>query len=237
MYKFIPILSFILFLLASCHEEPRTAVDYANLKDQTEIKRDSSTVIIEELPVEIDSTEYLIYIIGEPANLSYGKIYSSFSGSSTNDKSFSVINSYRSELSGNIHNVKFQKLESDTINQLTNQTIRINSINFLREIFNTSKKQYLVYSIYDRDTNSDNKLDSKDLQTLYLSKIDGTSFTKITPELQELIDWKIIKVQNRLYYRTLEDVDKNGTFDKKDKLHYFFIDFDQKELKPEEYAL
>ena len=95
----------------------------------------------------------------------------------------------------------------------------------------------MIYSIYDRNTNAYNRLDSNDLQTLYLSKIDGYRFTKIPPELHELIDWKIIKFQNQLYYRTLEDIDKNGTFDKKDKVHYFFIDFDQDELKPEAYNL
>jgi len=73
------------------------------------------------------------------------------------------------------------------------------------------------------------------LRSLYLSKIDGEDFEKITPEFQELIDYKIIKTQNRLYFRTIEDVDKDGEFDNEDKLHYFYIDFDDKKLKAKEY--
>ncbi|PHQ28697.1 hypothetical protein [Leeuwenhoekiella nanhaiensis] len=235
MPKLFMILSLI--LLVACKEKTKTAVNYDNLKSRTEVKRDSTTIILEELPIEIDSTDYVIYIIGEPVNLHYGKIYSGLNSGSGSGESFSILNSYGSDISGNIHNLKFQKLESDDITQLTQRTLRISSISFLRDVFKVNKKQYLLYSVFDQDTNGDRKLNPEDLISLYLSKIDGSGFKKITPELHELIDWKMIKIQNRLYYRTLEDVDKNGTFDQKDKVHYFFVDFDQDELKPREYNL
>ena len=113
----------------------------------------------------------------------------------------------------------------------------VSSTNFLREIFNQNKKQYLIYTVYDDDTNGDQKINSQDLGTLYLSKINGKAFEKITPENQEIIDYNIIKLQNRLYFRTIEDIDKDGKFDNEDKMHHFYIDFDNEELKPKEYDI
>jgi len=118
---------------------------------------------------------------------------------------------------------------------LTDQIILINSVKFLRTVFNQNQKQYLIYSVHDSDTNGDQKLNSQDLQSLYLSEINGGNFKKITPEFQEIIDYKIIKIQNRLYFRTIEDIDKDGKFDNDDKIHYFYIDFDNSELVTKEY--
>ena len=89
MSKCMLILSLI--MIAGCIEEPKTAVNYYNLKNRPEIERAASTVILEEPPIEIGSTECLIYVIEEPENLCYGKMYSSCS-SSTGDTNFSVIN-------------------------------------------------------------------------------------------------------------------------------------------------
>jgi hypothetical protein len=43
------------------------------------------------------------------------------------------------------------------------------------------------------DTNKDGKLDTSDIKALYLSKISGEKFTKISSDFQELIDWKLIE--------------------------------------------
>jgi hypothetical protein len=72
------------------------------------------------------------------------------------------------------------------------------------------------------DTNKDGKLDTSDIKALYLSKISGEKFTKISSDFQELIDWKLIE-SNRLYYRTVEDTNKNGQFDKKDVVIYYSL--------------
>jgi hypothetical protein len=46
--------------------------------------------------------------------------------------------------------------------------------------------------MFDADTNRDGKLDSSDIKSLYLSEISGKRFTKVSMDLQELIDWKLI---------------------------------------------
>jgi hypothetical protein len=85
------------------------------------------------------------------------------------------------------------------------------------------------------DTNKDVKLDDNDIKSLYLSDISGNRFTKISLDFQELIDWKVVESTNRLYYRTIEDTNKNGEFDKNDQVHYYFIDFSNKDWKSTEY--
>jgi hypothetical protein len=49
---------------------------------------------------------------------------------------------------------------------------------------------------------------------MYLSKISGEKFTKISSDFQELIDWKLIE-SNRLYYRTVEDTNKTDSLIRK----------------------
>jgi hypothetical protein len=60
------------------------------------------------------------------------------------------------------------------------------------------------------------KLDTSDIKALYLSKISGEKFTKISSDFQELIDWKLIGSNNRLYYRTVEDTNKKRNLISKD---------------------
>ena len=126
-------------------------------------------------------------------------------------------------------------INSENLSTLTTKNIRIKSVSFLRGIFDNTKKQILVYTIIDRDSNRDNKLDDDDIETLYISNIDGTNFTKLTAEFQELIDWKVLEIKNRLYFRSIEDTNKNGEFDKEDDLHYQYIDFSNNKLKVTEY--
>ena len=106
---------------------------------------------------------------------------------------------------------------------------------FLNEIFKKNGEQFLVYRVLDKDTNQDKELNYSDISTLYISNIDGTKFTKLTAEFHELIDWKIIPIKNRLYFRSVEDSNKNGIFDKEDKISYQFIDLSDKEWRVKKY--
>src|SRR5690606_38086923 len=85
-------------------------------------------------------------------------------------------------------------------------------------------KGILVYTLVDSDTNRDGKVNSNDIKTLYISEINGNNFTKLSTDLEELIDWNTIEAQNRLYFRTIEDINKNGSFDKNDLVHYYYVD-------------
>jgi hypothetical protein len=79
----------------------------------------------------------------------------------------------------------------------------------------------------------DGLIDSNDIKSLYISTELGKNFTKISTDLQELVDWKHIEATNKIYFRTIEDANKNGEFDKKDKIHYHFLNL--KDSKVSEY--
>jgi len=85
------------------------------------------------------------------------------------------------------------------------------------------------------DTNKDGKLDANDIKSLYISEISGNHFMKLSPDFQELIDWNLIEEKNRLYFRTTEDTNKNGDFDKDDTVFYYYVDLLDKEWKINEY--
>ena len=93
----------------------------------------------------------------------------------------------------------------------------------------------VVMTVTDRDTNNDGKLTDGDIESLYLSHLNGRKFKKLTFDLQELLDWKILSVNKRLYFRTLEDIDKNGEFNKKDQIHHFYVDLNDPEFEVIEY--
>lgn len=223
-------------LIVSCGNEEKPKVIYPENgnAETTELKKDSTLIEIADIPIHIDSTQYLIHPIGEYEI--YGTRGKSYFGSSNyGSGSFSISNYNRYEITGDLHNLKFQKIDSENLTTLTKQNIRIKSITFLRDIFDNTNKQILVYRILDKDFNRDNKLDDNDINTLYISNIDGTNFTKLTAEFQELIDWKVIEIMSRLYFRSIEDTNKNGVFDKEDKVHYQYVDFNLDKLKVTEY--
>lgn len=217
-------------LLFNCNSNDNKKIISKENETQN-IKKDTSLIEIADLPIHIDSTDYLLHPIGNY------KIYASKLSSyrSDNYNSFSVSNSNKYSISGNLSNIKFQKKDSEELIPLTNKIINIKSMSFMKEIFDTTKSQLLIYTINDKDTNSDNKLDYNDIETLYISKIDGSGFKKLTPEYEELLDWETVIIINRIYFKTIEDSNKNGEFDKSDSLHYYFIDYSKESYVVKEY--
>ena len=139
------------------------------------------------------------------------------------------------EITGYLQNVKFQEIGSDSIKALTDKPILIQTATYLKSVSDKTKQQVLVYSLADMDTNKDGKLDTNDIKSLYISEISGNRFTKVSTDFQELIDWNLIESKNRLYFRTIEDTNKNGQFDKNDVIHYHYLDLSNKGWKVFDY--
>ncbi|MEW5675106.1 hypothetical protein ABGT15_02215 [Flavobacterium enshiense] len=222
-------------LLASCKQEaekPKVIYEDQKADKVNAVKRDSSQIKIADLPVHMEGTKYLIHAIGD---VRVSAERGSYGSSKTNSVSYAISNYNRFELTGYFENLKFQHVDSAAIRPLTDKVIQIQTATYLNTIAERTKKQILVYSLVDSDTNRDNKIDSNDIKSLYISNFNGTHFVKLSAELQELIDWNIVEVQNRLYFRTIEDNNKNGAFDKSDNVHYFFVNLLDKDWKAEEY--
>jgi hypothetical protein len=224
-----------LLFLASCKEEiekPKVTYDASKGRELTKI--DSTQIKIADLPIQMYGTHYLIHPVGDLSVYEKGA-KAKYGSSSVNDLSFTVSNTSEYEITGYLQNIKFQKIGSDSIKALTDKPVLIQTATYLKTVSDKINEQIMVYAMMDMDTNKDGKLDVSDITTLYLSEISGKKLTKVSADYQELIDWNLIESQNRLYFRTVEDTNKNGKFDSKDVVHYNYIDLSNKDWKVETY--
>jgi hypothetical protein len=221
-------------IFVSCKEEiEKPKVIYENTsKPKEEIKVDTSKILVADLPILMDGTSVLLHPIGE-YSVPDGR--SKMKYSSSEKENFVVSNSSEYEITGYLSNFKFQQIGSDSLTVLTDKPVLIERATYLKFFADKSKKQLLVYVLEDMDSNKDTKLDNSDIKNLYISDINGKNFTKLSADIQELIDWNMIEAQNRLYFRTIEDINKNGAFDKDDKVHYHYVDLLSKDWKVIEY--
>ncbi|MFY7936892.1 MAG: hypothetical protein ACOVOQ_05925 [Flavobacterium sp.] len=170
----------------------------------------------------------MVYAIG---NLTVGDINKKGSYESASSyegvSGFHVSNSMENEITGYLQNLKFQEIGTDSLQLLTDKIMLIERVSYVKS------NKSLVYVLADADTNQDGLIDSNDIKSLYISTELGKNFTKISTELQELIDWKHVESANKIYFRTIEDANKNGEFDKKDKIHYHVVNL--KDNKVSEY--
>jgi hypothetical protein len=218
---------------SSCNKEKeKPKVIYENpVKAQNTVKADTTSVTLVDLPIQMQGTNYLLFPVGELRTT--GSMYDA--ASKGGQLSYKVSNYSEYQLTGFMRNIKFQQVGKDTITALTDKNILIQSVTYLKTLADKTKQQILVYELEDMDTNKDIRLDDSDIKSLYMSDISGNRFTKVSVDLQELIDWNLVESLNRLYYRTIEDTNKNGAFEKNDKLHYFYVDLTLKKWESKEY--
>lgn len=236
--KIVPIvlINIAIVLLASCKKEvekPKVIYDSA-ARDKQMSRVDSTQIAIADLPIQMQGTDYLIHPVGDLRVYERGT-KTKYGSSSVIDLSFTISNLGDDEVTGYLQNLKFQKIDSDSIKPLTDKPALILTASYLKALSDKTNKQILVYTMYDMDTNKDGKLDTSDIKCLYLSDISGDHFTKISADLEELIDWNLIDSKNRLYFRTVEDTNKNGQFDKNDVLHYNYINLLDKDWQVKTY--
>tara|TARA_R110002124_G_scaffold215112_2_gene381064 strand:+ start:31 stop:753 length:723 start_codon:yes stop_codon:yes gene_type:complete len=228
----IALLSTAVLLFVSCKEDvekPKVIYDAAN-KVKGISKIDSTQISIADLPIQMEGTDYLIHPVGDLRVYERGS-KSRYGSSSVIDVSFTISNYGEDEITGYLQNLKFQKIDSDSIHSLTDKPALILTATYLASVSDRNRKQIMVYTMYDVDTNRDGKLDTSDIKSLYLSDISGNKFTKISADFQELIDWNLIESTSRLYFRTVEDTNKNGQFDKNDVVHYNFVNLANSDWK------
>ncbi len=231
--RYIGLVAFV--VLVACKQEKETPkVIYEEPKTNNNSRSiDTTSIKIADLPIHMEGTKYLIHPVGDVRVYDdFSKVYGS---TKTNQVSYAISNYNRFEITGYFENLKFQHIDSVNVKPLTDEKIQIQTVTYLDRIAANTKKQILVYSVVDKDTNKDNKIDQNDIKSLYISAIDGSNFTKLTEDYLEFIDWNIIEAQNRLYFRCIEDINKNGAFDKNDKVHYHFVNLLDVEWKVEAY--
>ncbi|WP_353087341.1 hypothetical protein [Flavobacterium sp.] len=227
-----------LLLLVGCKETPtQPKVIYSKSSTpKKEAKKDGTLLTLCDLPVQFPGTSVLLFPVGEIALNEGSKGGADFSSSRYDSGvSYQVSNTVEFEIAGNLSNIKFQVSPKDSLRPLTDKPIRIERIAYLQGLAEKGKAKLLVYEVQDNDTNQDGIVNANDIRSLYVSTLEGQHFTKLTTEYQELIDWNCLEGLGRLYFRAIEDLNKNGAFDKKDKVHYYFIDLLSPTWTPQEY--
>lgn len=227
------IVLFAFLSLLSCSnkkEQPKVIYDQTKSKNQI-IKKDTTKIKTADLPIQIEGTNYLLHVLGD---LRFNDSKNTYSSGSEN-LSYTLSNYNRYELTGSFDNIKFQHQDSLTFYALTEKEIKIQTVTYLPTMATKLKKQFLVYTLQDMDSNKDGILDQNDILDLYISESNGKNFIKLSPEFQEVIDWKLIESQNKIYFKTIEDINKNGAFDKNDTLHYYTVNLKNATLISEEY--
>lgn len=230
-FLYIALVSVGLFVSCKKEEAEKPKVIYETTsKVKPHVVADTNQIEVADLPINMEGTNFLIHPIGVISSKGKG-----FKSSSDSEQSFTVSNYGEYQITGYLKNLKFQEIGKDTIYALTDKQILIETATYLKTVADKSKQQLLVYSLADMDTNKDGKLDSNDIKSLYISTISGQKFTKLSVDFQELIDWKIIESKNLLYFRTIEDTNKNGEFDAEDSVQYQFVNLLDKDWKVNSY--
>ncbi len=236
MKRYLSIATVCLFVFCSCTkdtEKPKVIYETQKSKSETSYQKiDSTQIKIADLPIKFNGTNYLLHPVGNVRVYNTGS--SRYGSSKINSQvSYKISNYATPEITGFITNVMFQHKDSLSLKPLTENKMEILSITFLDELALKTNKQLLVYSLVDKDTNKDGKYDDNDIKTLYISTINGQKFTKLTKDLHELLDWQLI--DTKLYFRSIEDINKNGEFDSNDTVHYSFINLLNDTWQPEVY--
>lgn len=232
-FKYIAIV--LVGTVISCREEvQKPKVSYGASNKVSVTKADSTQIEIADLPIQMEGTDYLIHPVGD-LRVSERGSKARYGSSSVNDVSFTISNLGEYEITGYLQNLKFQKVDSDSIRSLSEKPILILTATYLKPVADKIHNNIMVYTLTDSDTNKDGKIDTSDIKTLYLSDISGENFTKVSADLEELIDWSLLESKNRLYFRTIEDTNQNGQYDKNDVLHYNYIDLTAKKWEVRAY--
>ena len=225
--KHVLSLMLLMALLISCDNSDKK-IDHDAISIQ-KLKKDSSEIEIADLPILMDSTDYLIHPIG------HIREYSSRYSSESDHTYFNVSNHNSHSIRGDFSNIKFQHIDTSELKPLFDKVVKISSIHFLNNRSKNAEIDFIVYKVKDMDSNGDSKLNFLDINALYISKTDGSNLKKLTNPLDQIVDWKVIPELNRLYFKSISDTNKNGDFDKEDAIHYNYVNLDSNILKVETY--
>lgn len=246
------LLMLLVLLLASCTERNiRTTVNYDEVTDSLSVESqfaDTTKIMMASLPLVFDSTDVVLHPSGlididEMKKHSFKElkldVASSVLSKSRDYKSINR-NFYakfadRNTISGVINNIYFDDLISGQQRLLTENRILITSITYLRSINKKTGKGYLLYTVHDKDTDRDGLLTTNDLESLYISNLDGTEFVRLTKENEALNQIIFVDAANRYYFSSIEDINRDGIFNREDKFHFYYLDFSADGYKLIEY--
>ncbi|WP_258930569.1 hypothetical protein [Flavobacterium oreochromis] len=126
------ILYFLPFIIAfiSCKEEQKPKVKYDRPVRQVQIKKDTTRLLVADLPIQFSTSNVLIYPVGELRVSDIKK--GSYEGDKMDMNGFNVSSVLDEELTGYLQNVKFQEIGKDSLRVLTDKSVLIERMTYLK---------------------------------------------------------------------------------------------------------
>lgn len=216
-------------LMTSCFEEKKTPilpedVEVINTQTMDSVFVDTTKTLEVILPTLLDSANQILV---------HEVFITNNSGKRSSYSSSKMKEAYMEE--------RINLIFEDQINGksylLTDKQIQITSYNIIGRSNQRGSQGLIMYNVIDADYNNDGKIDYKDIRSIYIGNIAGTTFNKITKDREQFIEgkWLTSLPQSRYYFTTREDSNKDGFFDERDAMHYYYIQFSGLEYQVVEY--
>ena len=208
-----------IFVLSSCNnDKSRIGIIEDKNLSQTQIDSilDEYNFVYADLTF-IDSTNQILLPITTQRNYKR-KMYSS-NDYGTED--------YGTEDYPQYWNILFFNSENDTSNLLTQSKFNISSFDCNIENTGPILKNSILYRIGDVDYNKDKRINYDDPLHLFISKIDGSELTRLSPINENLESYRIVPNSDKIIFRTKRDIDSDLDFDNEDELIWYQINLSE----------
>jgi hypothetical protein len=101
--------------------------------------------------------------------------------------------------------------------------------------YKTVERNYILVSVYDEDTNKDNKINAKDLRRFYYFDMEGTNKMELVPKNYSVLSSEYDFVNDFMYVFARQDTNKNGSREEEEEIHVFWIDLNNPQNKGRSY--
>lgn len=130
------------------------------------------------------------------------------------------------------HNITTGKNELLTRNKLIISSIQVGNQKTAHSQPLSLSDRLIYYEVTNSDFDGDKRLTLKDPRKLFISGLDGQSFTQISPENYSIYSWKIDDTHDLILMTALRDTDNNKEFDGKDEMEYFTYNLKTVNMEP-----
>ncbi len=204
----------LLCLLISCGETLRKAPE----KPRISLSESQIDSVLEEIkfsynsPIEPDSSDYLIFPL------------SAYSDSRDRANLIASVKSgYSSEGYPGYWNFLFFHPDSHESHLLAESKMLIGDYEINIPQAGPILSHSILLTIRNTDYDQDGELNSLDPKYLYLAKQDGKGLVRISPENENLIQYKIRSQKDEIVFQTHRDTDQDGKYTEKDPIHWYYV--------------
>jgi len=141
----------------------------------------------------------------------------------------------------NFINISHYNLETQKQNEFFSEPVLIKTFYypaFTKDTLNFKpiKRDFYMLSVYDKDTNKDGFINTRDLRRLYLFNLDAVFQKSLIPMNYSVMSSEYDSANDRMYIFAKEDENSNGQMESKEPTHIFWIDLNDPERTGSQYV-